>query len=255
MISLPRTPEANARRIEAVVGQLAASCRDRPVFLVDGDRTLTPDDTSRTFLTRAGLDPLVIKRRFERDGYVFEAFRFHADVHVALGEDVFARLAPEVAREAPMYPGSMEFLRAARGVGRVFVVSAGIPRIWRALLDSHQLDDVGVIGGVDPALPYVFGRREKGLVARLFLAHGARVVSVGDSEVDADMLFLSHHAVVVVNHRQNADLMPHLLHHPSRWQVVPRGVAHSGVPELAFPSIARLGQSASFLSAESPACP
>ena len=97
MSDLPLSILDNAVRIESLVAPLARACRGRPVFLVDGDRTLTPDDTSRVFLKRAGLDPLVIKERFERDGYCFEAFRFHAEVHVSLGEDIFVRLAPEVS--------------------------------------------------------------------------------------------------------------------------------------------------------------
>ena len=255
MIGLPRTPAENAVRVDAVVGPLAAECRGRPVFLVDGDRTLTPDDTSRTFLSRAGGDPLVIKRRFQQDGYVFDAFRFHAQVHLKLGEAVFAALAPGVAADAPTHPGAMDFLREATAGGRVFVVSAGIPRIWRLLLDQHGLDEVEVIGGVDPRNPFVFGRIEKAQVAQLFLPYATRVVGVGDSEVDADMLRLCDHAVMVVNHRQNADLMPHIKQHRSLWQVVPTGTPHADIPELAFASVAALRDRVPLLRAEASRCP
>ena len=255
MIGLPRTPATNAARIQSVVGPLAVACRGLPVFLVDGDRTLTPDDTSRTFLSRAGLDPLVIKRRFQRDGYVFDAFRFHAEMHIALGEPAFAALAPAVAADTPTHPGALDFLRAATALGRVFVVSAGIPRIWRSLLDRNRLGEVGVIGGVDPRNPYVFGRIEKAQVARLFLSHASRLIGLGDSEVDADMLRLSDHAVMVVNHHQNADLVPHLTQHPSLWQVVPSGSPHKGIPELAFSAVAGLSERAPLLYAEASLCP
>ena len=91
---LPDSAEDNAARVAAVVEPLARASDGRVVFLVDGDRTLSPDDTSRTFLALAGLDPLVIKRRFQREGYVFSAFRFHAEMHVQLGEAAFAELWP-----------------------------------------------------------------------------------------------------------------------------------------------------------------
>ena len=240
MRELPRDPASNAARIRELVGPLVSACAGRPVFLVDGDRTLGPDDTSRTFLRRAGLDPLVIKRRFERDGYCFDAFRFHAEMHVGLGEEVFAQLAPEVARAAPLHPGAMEFLTRAVGMAGVFVVSAGIPRIWRSILDAHGLVGVGVIGGIDPASPYVFGRADKAVVARLFLDRATTVVGVGDSDVDTELLRMSHHAVMVLNHRRNADLVPHLNGHPSLWQVAPNGDPHAGIPLLDFPSVAGL---------------
>lgn len=237
---LPRTFADNAARVLRAVEPKAMVSREQPVFLVDGDRTLTPDDTSRTFLSLAGLDPLIIKRRFQRDGYVFDAFRYHAEVHLDLGEAVFAALAPRVSATARLYSDASDFLRRAANRGPTYIVSAGIPRIWRAILDKLDLHQVGVIGGIDPANPYVFGRREKALCTELFLRYASVVVAVGDSDVDTEMLRLSHHAVVVANHRQNVDLLPGLADHPSLWQVVPRGEAHPGIPEIAFESIVDL---------------
>lgn len=242
MTTLPTTPEENRVRVESAVSPLAAGCRRRAVFLVDGDRTLSPHDTSRDFLARAGIDPLSIKARFKRDGYTFDAFRYHADVHVALGEAVFSELAPRVAADVELHPGAIEFLGAARSRGRAFVVSAGIPRVWRAVLDLHGMFDVGVIGGIDPKDPFVFGRAEKGLVARLFCAQASFVVGVGDSDVDAELLERADHAVVVMNHHRNADLLPNLRGHPSVFQVVPRGTPHPGIRVLSFPETADLGE-------------
>jgi phosphoserine phosphatase len=239
---LPDSAEDNAARVAAVVEPHARASAGRAVFLVDGDRTLSPDDTSRTFLALAGLDPMVIKRRFQRDGYVYSAFRFHAEMHVQLGEAIFAELAPRVAAAAPLYPGVPDFLAAAAEVGRVFVVSAGIPRIWRAILDRLGLPDVGVIGGIDPADPFVFGRAEKGMLAALFRRHGSRLVAVGDSDVDTEMLRLADHAVVVVDHRRNVDLLPGLAGHRSLWQIAPAGEPHPAIPELQFSALAALAR-------------
>ena len=241
MTTLPQDPESNAARIRELVQPMAGSCAGHSVFLVDADRTLTPDDTSRTFLRMAGLDPLPIKRRFQRDGYCFDAFRFHTQCHVELGEEAFELLAPQVAASAPLHPGALEFLRAAADRGPTFVVSAGIPAVWRHVLVEHDLGRIGVIGGIDPRVPFVLGRAEKGLVGRLFKSQCRVVVGVGDSDVDTELLQAAHHAVVVINHHQNQDLLPHLVDHPSLWQVAPIGAPHQGIPELDFPDVARLG--------------
>jgi phosphoserine phosphatase len=240
---LPKSPHENLVRVRSSVASDVASASGLPVFLVDGDRTLTPQDTSRVFLSRAGFDPAVIKARFQRDGYCFDAFRFHAEVHVSLGEEVFGRLAPEVAQESEMFPGALAFLGAAKMRGRVFVVSAGIPRIWRHMLDLHGLSDVGVIGGIEPRAPFVFGRAEKGFVAEMFSKVASQVVAVGDSDVDADMLTVAHHAVVVTNQKRNIDLRPHLEGHPSCWQVVAVGAPLPHLRVLSFEDVATLAVS------------
>ncbi len=146
--------------------QVVSTTAGEVVFLVDGDRTLSPDDTSRAFLSSAGIDPLVIKRRFAQDGYVFDAFRFHAEMHLAIGETAFAEHALNAATEARLHPGAKAFLSAAVQKGHVFVVSAGIPRIWRVILDRLGLESIGVIGGIEPKAPL--------LKPRLSLTSGKR---------------------------------------------------------------------------------
>lgn len=240
MRDLPLTPDDNALRITAAIRPQLARVEGRPVVLVDGDRTLSPDDTSRTFAARAGIDPMLVKRRFQRDGYVFDAFRYHAALHIALGEEAFARLAPEIAAEAPLYPGAIDGLRSLSDRAEVFVVSAGIPAIWRAILERHGLGGVKVIGGIDPAQPYVFGRAEKGLVARLLYQVAGATLAIGDSDVDTEMLLAADRAVVVVNHHLNADLLPHLTAHRALWQIPQGGWIHPGVPHISFEGLVHL---------------
>lgn len=240
--SLPADEALNTAQLLDAIAPLREACVGRAVFLVDGDRTLSPDDTSRTFLRLAGQDPQPIKERFMRDGYCFETFRYHTQVHLSLGEATFEALCPRVAQDTALYAGAVDFLRLASARGAVFVVSAGIPGIWRCVLDAHGLDAVGVIGGIDPQAPYVLGRAEKGLIAHTLLEHARCLIAVGDSDVDAAMLRAAHHAVIVVNHQRNRDLLAHLHDHPSCWQIAPAGEAHDGIPCMDFPAIARLSE-------------
>lgn len=240
MSVLPTTIPENDERVQHSLRPLVEAAEGKAVFLVDGDRTLTPGDTSREFLAEAGIDPLLIKTRFQRDGYVFESFRFHAEMHLQLGAGVFAELSPRIAGRTDLYRGAAEFLRDATQRAFVVVVSAGIPRIWRSLLDLHGLNTLPVFGGIDPANPFVFGRREKGLVADLIRTRASAVVAVGDSDVDTEMMLRADHAVVVVNHRRNVDLVPHLRGHPALWQVVAQGVPHAGIPTMTFDRLAHI---------------
>lgn len=252
---LPATPVENAERLLRVVEPLARVCAGEVVFLVDGDLTLTRDDTSRVMLALASIDHIAIKQRFQQDGYVFGAFRYHAERHLEIDEETFHRLACVVADGATLHEGAVEFLSGAARRGRVFIVSAGIPRIWSALLRRHSVSGIEVIGGIEPSLPYVFGRSEKGVVAALFRRHGATLVGMGDSDVDTEMLLQCHHAVVVVNHRQNADLLPRMVGHASLWQVVPQGIPHPDIRRVSFAEAALLGESSPDASTEAHACP
>jgi phosphoserine phosphatase len=240
MSATPTSIVANDQRLREAIAPLVASARERPVFLVDGDRTLVAEDTSRLFLAEAGFDFMAVKERFRKDGYVYDSFRFHAETHLGLGESAFSSIAPRIAARVQLYDGAVGFLRAASSHSIVAIVSAGIPRLWRRIMDVHGLQNVAVIGGIEPRNPFVFGRREKGLVARLFATEASGVVGVGDSDVDAEMLRESRHAVIVVNHRKNEDLLPQLAGHPSVWQIVPAGAPHEGIRLIGFADVESL---------------
>lgn len=227
---LPLEPRENARRLLERCKRLIHDCTRKPAFLVDGDRTLTSGDTSRTFLERAGGDPAAIKASFERHGYCFESFRFHAEMHLALGRDAFRHFAPLVARQTLLYPGAVDFLCHASARGRVIVVTAGIPAIWREILALHRLDEIEVIGGIDHETPLVLGVEEKGIVARQIARVASRVVGVGDSEIDAEMLHACDHAVVVLNNRRSCELLRQVRSHKSLSHIAPHGVPLDDVP-------------------------
>ncbi|MCY1037064.1 HAD family hydrolase [Corallococcus sp. BB11-1] len=237
---LPQDEASNIQRLDAAILPLLQAVRGRPVVLADGDRTLSPLDTSRLFLQQAGMDPQPIQDRFKRDGYCFSAFRYHAEVHLGLSASTFEQVGTAVAREAPLYPGAAGFLRRAAEEAAVFVISAGIPRIWRGLLDREGLGHIGVIGGINPALPYVFGREEKGWVCQRFRSIATEVMALGDSDVDTEMMLAANHAVVVLNHRMSADLLSHLDDHHSLHHIAPAGQPVPGISQLTFESAHRL---------------
>ncbi|MFY0522501.1 haloacid dehalogenase-like hydrolase [Archangium gephyra] len=240
MPMLPQDEASNFERLDAAMMPLVEAARGRPVVLSDGDRTLSPIDTSRLFLERAGMDSQHIQERFKREGYCFSAFRYHAEAHLRLDPLTFERVSAAVAEEAPLHPGAADFLHRAAEEAAVFVISAGIPRIWRGLLDREGLKHIGVIGGIDPRLPFVFGRWEKGHVCRLFRSAATEVMALGDSDVDTEMMLEADHAVVVLNHRMSADLLPHLAGHRSLHHIAPGGQLAPEIPRLTFESAHRL---------------
>ena len=128
------------------------------------------------------------------------------------------------------------FLARALGVADVYLITAGVAPIWSALLARAGVPGVRVLGGAYPGAPYLIGRDEKGRIGQHLRAPGRRLIGFGDSDVDSLMLQAAHQAVVVVNHRGNEDLLPHLRAHPCVAQIALGVPGHPGLPQLDYHS-------------------
>lgn len=230
---LSEHPEDNWERLRAALDEDGLRPQRDTVLLVDGDRTLTREDTSRLFLERAGLPLAPIKDAFARHGYSYPGFRFHARYYLQAGA-AFPRMCQEVAEAVALYDGAAAFLGRALALADVYLVTAGVTPIWSALLARAGLPAVRVLGGVYPGARYLIGREEKGRIAQHLRTPGRRLIGFGDSDVDSLMLQAAHQAVVVVNHRGNQDLLPHLGAHPAVAQIALGALVHPGLPRIDF---------------------
>lgn len=226
--------EQNWIQLLEVLNSESLRPRRRTVVLVDGDRTLTAEDTSRLFLERAGLPLAPIKEAFKHHGYSYPGFLFHASVYLQVTEPTFSRLCQEVAASVTLYAGATEFLRRAAECVNVYVVTAGVAPIWSQLLAREGLESVQVLGGIYHGARYLIGRDEKGRICQHLRAQGCRVVAFGDSDVDTLMLQGAERAVVVVNHRCNEDLLPHLSAHAGLSQISHSKHVHPDIPCIDF---------------------
>ncbi len=233
---LATNPHHNWLRLQDALHSDALRPRHETVVLVDGDRTLTQEDTSRLFLDRAGLPLAPIKEAFGHHGYSYPGFLFHASVYLQVPEPTFDLLCQEIAAAVSFYTGAAEFLRRAAQCADVYVVTAGVSPIWSHLLARNGLDSVRLVGGIFPGARYLIGREEKGLICQHMIEQGRRVVAFGDSDVDALMLQGAEKAVVVVNHRCNDDLLPHLRAHSGLSQISHYEHVHQGIPRIEFSS-------------------
>ncbi len=59
-------------------------------------------------------------------------------------------------------------------------------------------------------------------------------MAFGDSDVDSLMLQRADHAVIVVNHRNNEDLMPNIKGHPSLYQISFKHFYHNNIRETDY---------------------
>ncbi|KAF8161695.1 uracil phosphoribosyltransferase [Crassisporium funariophilum] len=181
----------------------------RTVLVMDGDKTLTNEDTGKLFwkiaLSRRQiyLNPDPLKAIFGgKGGYSFNAFRQAALLYGEVSE--FDDLCLVVAKLVTVHPEFIKFVEyVAQDAGsrvKVLVVTCGLAGLWETILhDGYGLEHIEVIGaGRHPDTFVVTPSVKSALVSRLQSRYGARVWAFGDSSLDLPMLARADEAIVVV---------------------------------------------------------
>lgn len=179
---------------------------DSTVFLFDADNTLGPHDASEKLLN--ALDKKLwdeAQDNFDR-GYSHYSFIMHDHIHMMAETPAFKASVKRVGHMIKLFPGVKECLLKALGVGKVVVLTAGVPDVWREVLACHGIpisrdgtagEGVEIHGLVDYEARLVMDEQGKETFAKELRAMGHRVVAVGDSLIDTGMLRAAHTAFIV----------------------------------------------------------
>jgi phosphoserine phosphatase len=219
------------KSLSALAPALRADTAPGWAFVLDADRTLGPVDTGREVGTEFDINQR-IRKMFEEHGYTPMAFREHARIWSEVEPRAYLEAAERVAERVELHPIWHDLL--GRFDGRpVFVVTAGIPQVWRAVLRRLNLDNVPVLGGLHSRLDQYFVTPScKKWVVRQLRAAGHRVVAAGDSEIDLPMLAESDLPLWVPDRKGSPRLRPQLATLDRVWQVA--------VDERRFPPVPTL---------------
>ena len=216
------------RALSALAPALAIDAAPGWAFVLDADRTLGPVDTGRAVGTVFDLNQR-IRSMFEQRGYNSLAFQEHARIWSEVEPGAYLNAVERAAESVELHPIWLDLLE--RVADRpVFVVTAGIPQVWRAVLRRLKLDNVPVLGGLHSHLDQYFVTPScKAWVVRRLRAAGHRVVAAGDSEIDLPMLGESDLPLWVPDSKGSPRLRPHL--------AVLDGVLQVAVDERRFPPL------------------
>lgn len=179
------TEKQNLSLAETALDEAFGDCQDhlKVVLVLDGDRTLAPEDTGTLFWQKAFASQGVedkkcpLKMLFSGPlGHTYAAFR-QATLMYEHRADIsnFDALCQEVASKVTMYPEFVSLLRAVgeeENIGAV-VVTCGLRHVWEMVLEREGLSKkVKVIGGGCIADGYVVTAEVKtALVQRLREKH------------------------------------------------------------------------------------
>ncbi|GLB07490.1 hypothetical protein AtubIFM57258_002831 [Aspergillus tubingensis] len=180
------------------------------VLFLDVDKTLSEDDTGKTFWTI--LEDLTgvhnpLGRLFNKMGYSYAAFRqammYYED---EVSDDDFSSICEDIASEINLYPQISLLLKKAVEHKHVcpVIVTSGLRLVWEKVIEREGLANVvKVIGGgrIDDGL-VVTPEVKRTLVVRAQTVHGAHTWAIGDSPIDLPMMLAADKAVVVVGKEQ-----------------------------------------------------
>ncbi|KAI1415755.1 uracil phosphoribosyltransferase-domain-containing protein [Hypoxylon sp. FL1857] len=209
------TEEGNLRRAELQLDQIILTKRSKPevMVVIDGDKTLAPEDTGALFWRFHGKLRGTKPEATEQNplellfnsplGYSYTAF-FQASLlyEETFVQERFEDLCAQVASATTPYHEVVEFIRLAKREARVgvIVMTCGPQRIWENILSARGLlDGIDVLGSgcVTNGL-IVTPTVKASLVARLRGVHDLSVCALGDSPLDLPMLKMADRAIVVV---------------------------------------------------------
>lgn len=183
----------------------------RVCLVVDADRTLAPQDTGRIVGRELGVDD-AIRATFEAHGYCEAAFSMVADIWATIPTGRYLDGVSRAVSGVAVHAAWRTILDGVRNHAPVVVVTAGIPQVWRRVVDALGYGDLPVVGGCHRDLDaYVVCPEVKRDLVTMLRTAGWTVVSAGDSPIDIEMLVASNRALFVADYKGSPGLRP-LLH-------------------------------------------
>ena len=235
---LPINQQENINKLNIYLESIISLFKHKFIFLFDADRTLCEFDTSRLFNDLAGIDLQRIKEGFVKHGYNFEGFLNNAKIYSELEFEQYKNYSKTIANRTNLYPGVNDLMNKIRRFADICIVTAGIKEIWQEIKEKHFSEDVKLLGGLHQwNSDFIIGKYEKGYFCDCLKKQGKIVFAFGDTDVDTFMLQKAHHAFIIVNHKNNWDLIPNLLDHKSLFQISFKDFLHPNIPSTTYSSL------------------
>lgn len=197
-------PMSHRHSIVRAARKYAKQVEGEVVFLFDADGTLSPLDVSEEFMKRADGMPKdgpahsAMHRNFKERGRSFASYLYHEIYHRDFSKGKFTTICKAVAADVELFPGVKECLLEALTVGRVAILTAGIPDIWKLVLAREGIEGVDIFGLVDKDARYVMDEQGKECFAQEVRRKARLLVASGDSVIDLGMMRAADVAFMVV---------------------------------------------------------
>ncbi|NJK33038.1 MAG: hypothetical protein HC927_11865 [Deltaproteobacteria bacterium] len=174
--------------------------------MLDADRTLAEPDTGRLVGEAFEVNSR-IRSVFAAQGYSTQAFANVSEIWSGVALEHYSAQIERVATAVELFACWSEVLVRLYGRRPIFVVTSGIPQVWRQILNRCGFADIPVLGGCHPATDeFLMDAETKRRVVAGIQARGLRVAAAGDSLIDEAMLRQADFRIVVPDAKGSAAL-------------------------------------------------
>lgn len=221
---IPMTECLEEQSEKALWRSVDALPRADTYLLIDGDRTLCPEDTTVRFFQGesdglSGKTFSMLESVFKRKSvYCFEAFMEASLIYASIGQKEYFERALSIGQSVEIYPKWKSFLQNLPRTVHPVVITSGIAEVWSAALRANDLLAADTKGdNAAPLVSLIAGNRmgfhaylvddaAKGRVCQQLRNTGAKVIAFGDSLVDVEMLNSADRSYVVLDSKRNRSL-------------------------------------------------
>lgn len=199
----------NIHRVKKVINDLMATSEKSIYVIIDGDRTIIPTDSTKFFFEYLNLDFNHIKSIFKQHGYSYAAFYNVAKYYSKIEKKKYKLACAESAKYVEIYPEFLSFMDAVKSEAQLILVTSGIAENWKNIIHRYSLDYMHIIGGsYFPEDNFIVDMNAKGIITKALRNANKNIFAFGDSMIDYEMLNHANFSYLVVNERQNKDLIP-----------------------------------------------
>ena len=238
---IPKNQEENISNLLRYLKQFEDDLNHKVVFLFDADRTLCEEDTSRLFNELSNVDLSSIKKGFKKFGYTYPAFLANAEIYNEINFEEYIKNCRIIAKRISLYNGVKELMKEISYFAEIWIITAGLKELWEEIFKLNNIEGCRFIGGIRKEFSnFIIGKKEKGIICDFLRKQNKTVIAFGDSDVDSEMMQKADHSIIVVNHRNNWDLIENLGNHKSLFQISFKEYFHPNIIRTTFREIAGL---------------
>lgn len=234
------TEKENIIRVKARINKLITESNKLIFILIDGDKTLTPTDSTKYFFEYLGRNFKDLEQIFHKSGYCFESFHNVALYYSDIPSEVYFDACTACSESVSIYPEFISFINSIAHKAEIIVVTSGIAKNWENILKNHSLDFVHLIGGnFFPNDNCIIDKTAKGLIVEELKCWNKTVYAFGDTMIDFEMLKKANHSYLVVNENKNDDFTEFFSDIPYLSQISFSSFSHSSLPLTTLVEIAK----------------